>query len=67
MNRFFLLLLVVLYYTIWLLLPMFGWEDKVPILLFPLPSVYAIYLPIFLLLLGTVLIGTFLGLLLLFA
>lgn len=64
MNRFLLLTLAVLYYTVWLLLPVFELEGKIS--LFPLPSIYAVYLPIVLLLIGFTTVGTFLGGLLLF-
>ncbi|CCH60667.1 hypothetical protein TBLA_0D01590 [Henningerozyma blattae CBS 6284] len=64
MNRFVLLVILFIYYMTWLILPMFEFEDRIPYL-FPIPSVYAIYLPIWLLLIGFTLVGTFLGFLLL--
>ncbi|CCD24469.1 uncharacterized protein NDAI_0D01550 [Naumovozyma dairenensis CBS 421] len=62
MNRFALILVIAAFYTLWLFLPIFGWDGKIPF--FPIPSDYAIYLPIFLLMTGFTLIGTFLGFLL---
>ncbi|GAV48163.1 hypothetical protein ZYGR_0I04600 [Zygosaccharomyces rouxii] len=64
MNRFLLLTSAFIYYIIWLLLPVFELDGKTA--LFPLPSAYAVYLPIMLLIIGFTLIGTFLGSLLLF-
>ncbi|QLG70538.1 hypothetical protein HG535_0A04780 [Zygotorulaspora mrakii] len=63
MNRFALLTVAMLYYTVWLLLPVFELDNKLS--MFPLPSIYAVYLPISLLLLGFAMVGTFLGVLLL--
>lgn len=62
MNRFILLTLLLLYYTIWLLLPVFDLDRKSVI--FPLPSIYAVYLPIVLLIIGFTIVGTFLGVIL---
>lgn len=64
MNRFLLLTSAFIYYIIWLILPVFELDSKT--VLFPLPSAYAVYLPIILLIIGFTLIGTFLGSLLLF-
>ncbi|AQZ09925.1 YIL102C-A [Zygosaccharomyces parabailii] len=64
MNRFLFLTAAFAYYTVWLLLPIFDLDRVIP--LFPLPSVYAVYIPIILLLAGFTLVGTFLGCLLLF-
>lgn len=52
------------YYTVWLLLPLLDLEGKWP-WLFPLPSQYAIYLPIVLLFVGFTIIGTYLSYILL--
>lgn len=63
MNRFLLLTVAMAYYTVWLLLPVFELDGKMK--LFPLPSIYAVYLPIGLLLVAFTMVGTFLGVLLL--
>ncbi|AET41522.1 uncharacterized protein Ecym_8237 [Eremothecium cymbalariae DBVPG len=63
MIKFTLLLSIYLYYVIWLLLPIFDLDGS--LWLFPLPSKYAALLPIVLLLVGTLIVGTFLGVLLL--
>ena len=63
MNRFVIHIILFIYYTIWLLLPIFDLENKWKI--FPLPSIYAIYVPIILLLIGFTIVGTFVGVLLL--
>lgn len=63
MNRFILLIVLFIYYTLWLLLPIFDLEGRWA--LFPLPSIYAVYLPIVLLLIGFTIVGTFTGVLLL--
>ncbi|KAL3231196.1 Uncharacterized protein RNJ44_00835 [Nakaseomyces bracarensis] len=52
------------YYIAWLLLPLLELEGQWP-WLFPLPSQYAIYLPIFLLLVGFTIVGTYLSYILL--
>lgn len=62
MNRFAVLVIVFGYYLAWLLLPIFELEGK--FWLFPLPSVYAVFLPIVLLMVGVFLVISFLGLLL---
>ncbi|EDO18494.1 hypothetical protein Kpol_1032p91 [Vanderwaltozyma polyspora DSM 70294] len=62
MNRFFILTAAFLYYLIWLILPIFELDEA--LILFPLPSIYAVYIPIFLLLLGFALVGSYLGYLL---
>jgi len=63
MNRFAIHIVLFIYYAIWLLLPIFDLEGQWK--LFPLPSIYAIYIPIVLLLIGFTIVGTFVGLLLL--
>ncbi|CCE61923.1 hypothetical protein TPHA_0B02500 [Tetrapisispora phaffii CBS 4417] len=63
MNRFLVLTFAFIYYLIWLVLPIFELDRK--LYLFPLPSVYAVYLPILLLLLGVILVGSYMGYLLL--
>ncbi|KAK5963118.1 uncharacterized protein PWA37_004821 [Arxiozyma heterogenica] len=55
MNRLTMWILLYIYYAVWLLLPLFDLENKY--WLFPLPSRYAIYLPIWLLLIGFTLVG----------
>ncbi|CUS23676.1 LAQU0S11e01772g1_1 [Lachancea quebecensis] len=62
MNRFAILVILFTYYLVWLLLPIFELEDKV--WLFPLPSKYAVILPILLVNVGVFLVVSFLGLLL---
>ncbi|SCV05531.1 LANO_0H09538g1_1 [Lachancea nothofagi CBS 11611] len=61
MNRFALLTLLFVYYLVWLLLPIFQLENT--IVGFPLPSIYAVILPILLLLAGLFLVVSFLGML----
>lgn len=63
MNRFILLTVLFLYYAAWLLLPVFDLDGK--LVIFPLPSIYAVYLPIGLLIVGFTIVGTFLGTILL--
>ncbi|CAI4065305.1 hypothetical protein N7582_002949 [Saccharomyces uvarum] len=67
MNRFVLICLFFAYYTVWSLLPIFEIENSNPVisLLFPISSDIAIFLPIFLLLIGFTLTGSVLGVLLL--
>ncbi|EJS43325.1 YIL102C-A [Saccharomyces arboricola H-6] len=67
MNRFVLICLFFTYYVAWSLLPIFEIENSNAIisLLFPISSDVAIFLPIFLLLLGFTLTGSLLGVLLL--
>lgn len=62
MNRFLLLTVLLIYYAVWLLLPVLELDGKLKA--FPLPSVYAIYLPIILLMIGFTVVGTFLGIML---
>lgn len=63
MNRFVLHILAFIYYAVWLLLPIFDLEGRWAV--FPFPSIYAVYIPIVLLLIGFTIIGTFVGVLLL--
>ncbi|SCV99515.1 LAFE_0A04852g1_1 [Lachancea fermentati] len=63
MNKLIVLLILSCYYFIWLLLPIFDLDCE--LWLFPLPSSLAVILPIILLIIGTLLVGTFLGVLLL--
>ncbi|ADJ41754.1 ACR063W-Ap [Eremothecium gossypii ATCC 10895] len=63
MLKFALLLGIFSYYTAWLLLPIFDLDGK--LWLFPLPSLYAVLLPIVLLLCGAFIVGSSLGALLL--
>ena len=63
MNRFALLIIFFIYYVVWAILPIFEQEGKW--IIFPLPSIYAVYLPIVLLLGGFTIVGTFLGVLML--
>ena len=67
MNRFVLICLFFAYYVVWSLLPIFEIENSNPIIsfLFPISSDVAIFLPIFLLLIGFTLTGSLLGALLL--
>ncbi|AJR49148.1 hypothetical protein H811_YJM1400I00077 [Saccharomyces cerevisiae YJM1400] len=66
MNRFVIICLLFTYYVIWSLLPIFEIENSNPVvsLLFPISSNGAIFLPIFLLLIGFTLTGSVLGVLL---
>ncbi|CAI7091615.1 BEM_collapsed_G0027490.mRNA.1.CDS.1 [Saccharomyces cerevisiae] len=66
MNRFVIICLLFTYYVIWSLLPIFEIENSNPVvsLLFPISSNVAIFLPIFLLLIGFTLTGSVLGVLL---
>lgn len=63
MNRFLLLTALLIYYAVWLLLPVLELDGKLRA--FPLPSIYAIYLPIVLLIIGFTIVGSFLGVMLL--
>lgn len=63
MNRLTIWVLLYIYYAIWLLLPLFDLENKY--WLFPLPSRYAIYLPIWLLLIGFLMVGIYLSIVIL--
>ncbi|CCF58327.1 hypothetical protein KAFR_0E01730 [Kazachstania africana CBS 2517] len=62
MCKFILLSAAAVYYFTWLLSQMFNFDNS---FLFPIPSEYAIFLPIFLLIIAFMLVGTLLGLLLL--
>ncbi|AMD22736.1 HHL034Cp [Eremothecium sinecaudum] len=62
MFKLTLVVLAFIYYTTWLLLPVFNLDGAC--LLFPIPSKYAVLLPIILLLFGVLLVGTFIGVLL---
>ena len=55
MNRLTVWILLYIYYAAWLLLPLFELENKYWI--FPLPSRYAIYIPIWLVLIGFTSVG----------
>ncbi|CCK70938.1 uncharacterized protein KNAG_0F02760 [Huiozyma naganishii CBS 8797] len=61
MNRLTIWILLYLYYAVWLILPIFDLEGKY--IIFPLPSRYAVFLPIWLLLIGFASVGTYLGVL----
>ncbi|SCU86657.1 LAMI_0D03070g1_1 [Lachancea mirantina] len=63
MNRFLIVVVAFAYYCVWIGLPIFDGEGKV--WFFPLPSSIAVLVPAVLLLCGTLLVGTFSGLLLL--
>lgn len=63
MNRFILLTVLLVYYATWLLLPVFDLDQK--LIIFPIPSIYAVYLPIVLLIIGFMIVGSFLGAMLL--
>lgn len=63
MNRFLLLTVVLVYYAVWLLLPVLELDGKLKA--FPLPSIYAVFLPIALLIIGFTIVGSFLGVMLL--
>lgn len=63
MKTFTIVLALFVYYCVWLLLPIFDLDEQ--LFLFPLPSKYAVSLPIVLLLIAVSVVGASLSLLLL--
>lgn len=59
MNRLTIWIILYLYYIIWLCLPLFDYENK--LFFFPLPSKYAIFIPVYLLLIGFILCGGYMS------